>query len=79
MARRKQATPLRREPSDFDKGPPESPSHGWKHRNGHGHIQDVKPPVAKGELEADKLPPSITDQAGPLQLVICVGGIYASL
>ena len=77
MARRKQATPLRREPSDFDKGPPESPSHGWKHRNGQN--LDRKPAVTNGEIEAEKLPLSITDQAGPLQLVICVGGIYASL
>ncbi|CAF9909023.1 MAG: UDP-galactose transporter [Heterodermia speciosa] len=73
MARRKQATPLKREPSDFDRGLPESPSHGWKHRN--GQSRDRKPPVARGD---EKLPVSITDQAGPLQLVICVGGIYAS-
>ena len=77
MGRRKQAVPLRREPSGFDKGPPESPAHGWRQSNGHG--QAPKPSIANGPSEPEKLPPSMIDQAGPLQLVICAGGIYASL
>lgn len=77
MARRKQAVPLQREPSDFAKGPPESPSHGWEQSN--GNSQADKRSVANGRPGPEKLPPSIIDQAGPLQLLICVGGIYASL
>ena len=77
MARRKQAVPLQREPSDFAKGPSESPSHGWKQSNGVG--QAVKPSVANGWSGSEKLPLSVIEQAGPLQLLICVGGIYASL
>ena len=77
MARRKQAVPLQREPSDFDKGPPESPNHGWKQSN--GNDQASKLSIANGPFEPEKLPPSIIEQAGPLQLVICAGGIYVSL
>ena len=77
MARRKQAVPLQREPSGFDKGPPESPNHGWRQSNVNG--QASKPSMANGTFEPEKLPLSIIEQAGPLQLVICAGGIYVSL
>lgn len=77
MARRKQAIPLQREPSDFHRGPPDSPNQGWKSSNGNG--QAVKPPMAEPKADVETLPSSITEQAGPIQLLICVGGIYASL
>ncbi|KAL2053914.1 hypothetical protein ABVK25_005843 [Lepraria finkii] len=74
MARRKQAAPLQREPSDFDKGPPESPSHGWKHANG-----NPKSPVVMSNGKPMRPSPAATQkQAGFTQLVICVAGIYAS-
>ena len=73
MARRKQAVPLQRQTSNFDKGLPESPKDGWKHSNGNGALSPNEKPGT------EELPPSIVEQAGPIQLIICVGGIYASL
>ena len=76
MARHKQVAPLRREPSDFE--------------NMNGHAPDKKQETV-GELvvngaatvvkDAAREPPKSTSevQAGLVQLVICVGGIYASL
>ena len=77
MARQKQAIPLRREPSDFE--------------NLNGHSSDankrkVEQKPSNGLLEKPQslseaaLTHVIEDQpAGLLQLLICVGGIYASL
>ena len=76
MARRKQAAPLQREPSDFDKGPPDSPSHGWKHAN--GNISKSPAVVSNGKPN-EPFPSTSQEQAGLTQLVICVAGIYASL
>ena len=76
MARTKQATPLRREPSDFDKGPSESPSHGWNHAI--GNSVKTAPNKSNGKPKAP-LTPTTKDQAGLPQLLICVGGIYISL
>ncbi|KAL8719165.1 MAG: hypothetical protein Q9225_003805, partial [Loekoesia sp. 1 TL-2023] len=86
MARRKQAAPLRRQPSDFDKGPPESPDHGWKKSNGNGHISKS---ASNGILEKtekalssprpkDPSPLHAMEQPGLIQLIVCVAGIYAS-
>ncbi|MCJ1372525.1 UDP-galactose transporter [Loxospora ochrophaea] len=75
MARTKQRTPLQREPSDFDRGPPESPGHGWKQAT--SDVQQ-EPPPANGSL-AQSLEIPAPDSAGFTQLIICVGGIYASL
>ena len=71
MARQKQ-TPLQREPSDFNRGPPESPTHGWRPINGSTGktvaIKDSKP----AQLEPSEHP-------GLIQLGICIAGIYTSL
>ena len=75
MARQK-ATPLRREPSDFNQGPPESPNHGWKPVN--GGIISKNAGVMSGQLK-ELITSALPDQPGLTQLVICVGGIYASL
>ncbi|KAL9603249.1 MAG: hypothetical protein Q9219_001270 [cf. Caloplaca sp. 3 TL-2023] len=85
MARRKQA-PLQRQPSDFDRGPPESPAHGWKTSNGNGHLSNT---TSNGIIEKagealssprPKVPSPLhaTEQPGLMQLVVCVAGIYAS-
>ena len=75
MARQK-AAPLRREPSDFNQGPPESPNHGWKPMNG-GMISKNAGTMS-GQLK-QSITSALPDQPGLTQLVICVGGIYASL
>ena len=87
MARRKQAAPLQRLPSGFDKGPPQSPDHGWKDSNGNGHIRQS---TSDGILEKteralssprpkDPSPLHAMEQPGLIQLVVCIAGIYASL
>ena len=77
MARRKQAVPLQREVSDFHDGPPESPNHGWKNSNGGGSPKQQ--PISNGRRKNEVVPQVPIDQAGFTQLLICVGGIYASL
>lgn len=81
MARSKRV-PLQRQPSDFSAAPP-NPDEGWKTGAVNGSI-----PVQKRQTEAhtthispqqmlaDVIP---TEQAGLTHLLICVGGIYASL
>lgn len=87
MARRKQTTPLQRQPSDFNKGPPDSPDEGWKRSAQNGHLSNLK---SNGLLEKtgkalssprpdDPSPLHAMEQAGLIQLVVCVAGIYASL
>lgn len=76
MARRKQAVPLQRKVSDFHEGPPESPDHGWKTSNGGGFLKQQ--PISNGRLKNEVVPQVPIDQAGFTQLLICVGGIYAS-
>lgn len=76
MARRKQTAPLHREPSDFDKGPPESPSHGWKNSNGKGPKSTAI--TSNGKLTSPSVL-SNQEPAGLPQLVVCVAGIYVSL
>ncbi|KAL8894281.1 MAG: hypothetical protein Q9192_004456 [Flavoplaca navasiana] len=86
MARRKQAAPVQRQPSDFDRGAPESPDHGWKTLNGNGHI-----PNGTGNAVLERTKSAMSDerpkepsplhalgQPGILQLIVCVAGIYAS-
>lgn len=86
MARRKQTTPLQRQPSDFSKGPPESPDQGWERLAQNGHLSNSK---SNGVLEKTEKalssprpdnpsPLHVTEQAGLIQLVVCVAGIYAS-
>ncbi|KAL8811638.1 MAG: hypothetical protein Q9200_001638 [Gallowayella weberi] len=86
MARRKQAAPLQREPSDFIQGTSESPDHGKKEPNGDAYIPNGK---ANGVLEKTKSamsknrpkepsPLHALEQPGFIQLIICVAGIYAS-
>ena len=86
MARRK-AAPLQREPSDFDRGPPESPNHGWKSANGNptgsptfkdGTIEKARQIMGNGTPK-DPSPLNAMEQPGIIQLLVCVAGIYASL
>ena len=76
MARKKQAAPLQREPSDFNRGPPESPDHGWITTNGEASRAI---PAQANEMVREALAPAVSEQAGLMQLIICVGGIYISL
>lgn len=75
MARKKQV-PLQREPSDFDRGPPESPSYGWKQVNGSLGKSTADTGIGKPKQSA---PADSLEAAGLTQLVICIAGIYASL
>ncbi|KAL8729706.1 MAG: hypothetical protein Q9166_004534 [cf. Caloplaca sp. 2 TL-2023] len=86
MARRKQAAPLQRQPSDFSQGIPASPDLGWKKLNENGHLPNG---ASNGVVEKTKSAMSIDrpnepsplhalEQPGLIQLIICVAGIYAS-
>lgn len=75
MARKKQV-PLQREPSDFGRGLPESPSHGWKQAN--GSLEKSKAALSNGKPK-QSAPVDSQEPAGLTQLVICIAGIYASL
>ena len=79
MARRKQVVPLQRQPSDFSAGPPESPNHGWQSAN--GKPPEQPPKAINGDAKEPLVPivPTSPKEAGFTQLIICVGGIYASL
>lgn len=77
MARTK-AVPLRREPSDFDQGPPDTPNHGWKHTGSEAN-GDASPATLSNGKPKGPSRPTTQEQAGLAQLVICVAGIYASL
>ena len=75
MARQK-ANPLRREPSDFNQGPLEPPKNEGKPVNGSVIARSA------GEVSEqlkEKISSTLPDQPGLTQLIICVGGIYASL
>ncbi|MCJ1378001.1 UDP-galactose transporter [Xylographa soralifera] len=76
MARTKQSTPLQRAPSDFDQGPPESPSHGWKVSNGTSKPIDF--PHTNGSIQHALELVSPEPAAGLPQLIVCIGGIYIS-
>jgi hypothetical protein len=71
MARTKQRAPLQREPSDFSHCLPSTPDQGWKKASG-----DAK---ANESLSSALAPMVSSDAAGLVQLIICAGGIYASL
>ena len=76
MARSKQATPLRREPSSeytskIDGTPSRSARSVDKHMNGNGAMN-----AAEKVLES--VVPGVKE-AGALQFLIAVGGIYGSL
>ncbi len=71
MARTKQATPLRKEPSDF-----ESTSHSVKHAN--GNTSKVSAITSNGKPKAP-FSSATQEQVGLPQLLVCVGGIYISL
>lgn len=77
MARTK-ASPLRREPSDFEQGPPDTPKYGWKHMNTKANGNASPAAVSNGKPKGLSRP-AIQEEAGLAQLVICVAGIYASL
>ncbi|KAL8741527.1 MAG: hypothetical protein Q9190_005870 [Brigantiaea leucoxantha] len=84
MARSKQAKPLQREPSDFSRGPPESPDYGWKQSIGNGIVSsNGKLKQSDGTGSNDKAeqpsPLNALEQPGLSQLVIGVTGIYISL
>lgn len=81
MARSKRV-PLQRQPSDFTAAPP-NPDEGWKTGAVNGSIPVEKRQIdtrttdtSPQEMLADVIP---TEQAGLTHLLICVGGIYASL
>ncbi len=81
MARHKQATPLRREPSEFENVNGHGSSSDYKSANGkhaNGTIMDSAVAVVN---EAAREPPESQsqEQAGFTQLIICVAGIYVSL
>jgi len=73
MARTKQATPLRRDPSsEYVQGVSGTPSRSARNldkdvANGHGNGQVLKSIVP------------VTKEAGVLQLLFAAGGIYGSL
>lgn len=79
MARQKQVAPLQRQPSDSSAGPPESPNHGRQYAN--GQTPEKLPAVVNGDAKEPVVPvmPTSPKEAGFTQLIICVGGIYASL
>jgi hypothetical protein len=66
MARTKQRTPLKREASDFME----------EVHDGNGQLKTKR--VDRDDVKS-ALAPVSGDQAGLAELVICVGGIYASL
>lgn len=81
MARSKRV-PLQRQPSDFSAAPPD-PDIGWRTGAVNGSIPVEKRQTdtrtintGPQEMLADVIP---TEQAGLTHLLICVGGIYASL
>ncbi len=76
MARHKQVAPLRREPSDFEN------IHGQASGNDSRSVgESIMDGAATVVKDASREPPESAPQAqaGLIQLVICVGGIYASL
>lgn len=70
MARTKQASPLKREPSHSNGLILENDDAGKTQSNGSAQLKE---PIDKA---AESAP---AEQAGITQLIICVGGIYASL
>lgn len=59
-------------------------SNGAVHRNGHGQNGTVESKQGNGSANVALLEPQAQlqaslSQAGPAELIICVGGIYASL
>ena len=81
MARSKRV-PLQRQPSDFSAAPP-NPDEGWKTRAANGSVPVEKRQfdtrttnISPQEMLADIIP---TEQAGLTHVLICTGGIYASL
>ncbi|MCJ1407769.1 UDP-galactose transporter [Ptychographa xylographoides] len=78
MARQKQLIPLQREPSDFSKGPPDTPAQGWRGSNGSSKTIDMSHTNGNGNLKHALEPVIVEHPAGLPQLIICVGGIYIS-
>ncbi|KAL8668428.1 MAG: hypothetical protein Q9168_006942 [Polycauliona sp. 1 TL-2023] len=84
MARRKQAAPVQRQPSDF--GAQGDPSNGWAKVNGNGHLPNgatnsvlEKTKSAMSDQRPKQPSPLLAlEQPGIIQLVVCVAGIYAS-
>ena len=75
MARQKQPSPMKRTPSDFSHEPPDYLSES-KIANGHGQNGSLTHSNGKPKEIAT---PAEQETAGLAQLIICVGGIYASL
>ena len=79
MARTKQATPLRRDPSseyfsrDTSGTPSQSPGSWEKERSNGGTNGYTNGSITKSST------PKAQNEAGAMQLLVAVGGIYASL
>jgi len=71
MARRKQAAPLQRAASPEIMERPLGNGVSKAYTNGHAKAPNSKEEQATG--------PEALEQAGLAQLIICIGGIYASL
>lgn len=80
MARQKQVAPLQREPSDFSAGPPQSANRDRRNQ-ANGKTLEKSSPEVNGNAQEPLVPilPTSPNEAGFTQLIICVGGIYASL
>ncbi|KAL8998485.1 MAG: hypothetical protein Q9169_002428 [Polycauliona sp. 2 TL-2023] len=83
MARRKQAAPIQRQPSDLRHG---NPDDGWEKINGNGHLPaspsnavlEKTKSAMSDERPKEPSPLHALEQPGIIQLVVCVAGIYAS-
>lgn len=75
MARQKQKAPLQRVPSSgVMNAPPDLPEHDMRQTNGVASDKALSEAAAKSSATG-----SHDSDASLLQLVMCVGGIYASL
>jgi hypothetical protein len=79
MARKKQSTPLKRVPSDFTHGVPDQAELSRDKANGHANGNTSANGHTAGTVQAALAPVLSEEKAGLTQLVVCVGGIYASL
>jgi hypothetical protein len=81
MARKKQATPIKRQASGFeDQRNPHSVHQGGTNGAPKEPTMASSSPRLTDDPNVDKaLAPVKTEKTGLVQLLICVGGIYASL
>ena len=76
MARQKQTRPLKQQPSDLTQNTPDPPDSRRKEASGVKNLNSPNEP--NGHLKETVLS-ALPEQPGLAQLIICVGGIYASL